>query len=308
MAVRKRKASRTRRTQSPRLTDRLRQGLTGAMGRRAAKLLTWVVVLAAAATGMWRLELYVKNITSQRQVQLTASMANPPRWASDELIREILLSTGIHHDDFILDDDLTGRWAQQLSQNPWVKRINSVRKHYNGEVTFDCELRRPIAMVRQGISLRYIDAEGVVLPDASLVKPYGHVIELRGSVASPGEPGHTLRDPAMIAGIQVLARIRGVDEQLKTDERLWQELAQLDVANYNGRRDQAASHLTFYTNNNTEVRWGAAVGSSLSYGEASARCKIATLYRKHKLAGSLELFPHVELRDPPKDQPGWSPG
>lgn len=285
-----------------RVRDGLRGGRETELGRRLIKLLAVAAVMALVAGVMWRLERYVEHAARTRDVQLTASMQNPPRWASDELVREILLSSGIHHDDFLLDKELTMRWAQNLSRNPWVKKVNRVRKLYSGEVRFDCELRRPVAMLRQGFSVRYVDAEGVVLPEATLVVPYGHVIKLRGSVAALPQPGESIRDDALIAGIQVLAWIRGADEQLKPEERLWSELAVLDVSNYNGRVDLSVSHLTLYTNNSTEVRWGAAVGRSVPYGEASAKCKINTLYRKHRLAGSLELFPYVELRDPPKDR------
>jgi len=306
MGSRKQKTSKKRSGTSAGLAQRVRSGLKGGSGtesgRRMGTLLAWVAFAAVVVVGMWCLERYVVQAAREREVELTASMTNPPRWASDELVREILLSSAIRHDDFLLDERLTTRWAKNLSRNPWVKKINCVRKHYSGEVTFDCELRRPIAMVRQGLLTRYIDAEGVVLPDATLVQPYGHVIELHGAVAAMPEPGESLRDAALIAGIQVLAWIRGVDEQLDVKDRLWSELAVLDVANHNGRVDQAKSHLTFYTKNNTEVRWGAAIGRSVPYGEASAKCKISTLYRKHELAGSLELFPYVELRDPPKDR------
>ena len=269
-------------------------------------LLVMAVALIAAA--FWRMERYVLDVAAREQNPLTALMIDPPRWASDELIHEILLASGIRQDDFLLDEQLTNRLAQNLSRNPWVKRVNCIRKQYGGEITFDCQLRRPIAVLRQGLSLRYIDSEGVILPNAQLVQPYGHVIEISGAVAAPPPPGESITDTSLIAGIQVLAWIRAVDEQLTSDEQLWSELAVLDVANYNGRVDPQASHLTFYTKNHTEVRWGAAVGRSLPYGEAPAKSKIATLYRKHKLAGSLELFPYVELRDPPKKRRGPSSG
>ena len=236
-----------------------------AAGRRAGRLLVLLAIVAAVWMGVRFLDGYVHRITRARQVELTVTLVGPPRWASKELIEEICLSSGIKRDDFLLDEDLTGKWARNLSQNPWVKRIKQVRKRYNGQVDIDCELREPVAAVYKSDRMSYVDAAGVVLPAAKLVDDYCHVVRLQDglNIRALPEPGQTIRSKAMIAGLEVLNVIRRMDEDLATDDPLWPELAVLDVSNFEGQVNPAVSHLTMYTRNETEVRWGAALGRSV---------------------------------------------
>ena len=262
-----------------------------------------VAVLAAVVAGVFfYLQSYVAAITRQRAVELTVVLKNPPPWASEELIRQICLSSGIRSDDFLLDTRLTGKWAANLAANAWVKQVRQVRKRYDGRVELDCQLREPIAWIEHPGRRCYIDLEGVVLPATHLNERYCHLVQLRGSAQAPPAPGQIIQTPALVAGLQVLTMIRCVDEQLPTEERLWAELAALDVSNYEGRVDRAQSHLTLYTSNDTPVHWGAAVGRSRPYLEASWEYKLATLYRAHKQYGTLDYYRYVELRNRRKER------
>ena len=90
---------------------------------------------------------------------------DPPRWASRELIENVCLSTGISQDDDFSDPEMVKSWNDNLEKNPWVKKINSLRKRYDGLLKIDCELRQPIASIQVNPKLcYYVDVEGVVLP------------------------------------------------------------------------------------------------------------------------------------------------
>ena len=103
-----------------------------------------------------------------------------------------------------------------------------------------------------------------------------------------------------MAGLQVLNEIRRVDQALPPQQRLWAELAVLDVSNHEGRRDPSRPHLSLYTHNGIELRWGAAVGRSRPYHEAPWKEKIENLYRAHRQTGTLTCYQYVELRDAAK--------
>jgi len=287
---------------------RLFQGLKswfGAMDkdRRRAGLKTggFVVIAAGLIAGgilaMQSLERYVANIAGQRQVALQVQFLNPPEWMSDSLIQEICDSTGIRSDDFLLDKVLPERWAKNLAGNPWVSKVNLVHRNYRGIVALDCELRRPVAQIRQADGIYYLDEKGVVLPPAELIGSEEHLVELRGDTVRLPKPGKAVESLPLLAGLHVLTMIRQVDEALPEDQRLWNELAIMDVSNYEGRVDPRRAHLMLYTTNETEVRWGAAVGQSRGYAEASPKEKLRYLYIKHRQEGSLNSYRYVDLRD-----------
>ncbi len=267
--------------------------------RRTSRLLALIIMIAAAVAGLRYLENYVQNITRQRQVQLTLDMANPPRWAGEELIKQICLSSEVKSDDFLLDEALTEKWAQNLRNNPWVKKVNQVRKRFDGRVVIDCELREPIALVQQRGRAYYVDFDGVVLPQMPI---YTHVVKLIGGQSPVPAPGESIQSESLLAGLHVLALIREVDRQLPRQERLWGQLARIDVANHEGRLSKANSHLILYTKNNTEIRWGAAVGRERPYYEAPVKYKLARLYQAFKNFGSLDEYSYVELRDLRKEK------
>ena len=262
--------------------------------RRAGQLLVLVIMLSVAYVGLMYLEGYVQRITEQREVELTVELADTPSWASEELVERICLAGGIRSDDFLLEESLAREWAANIGRHPWVKCVRQVRKRYDGRVVIDCELREPVASVEQGGKLYYLDLEGMVLPEMPV---YSHLVRLRGSKIRLPEPGKCVNSKAFVAGLQVLSLIREVDGQLPRRQRLWQELARLDVSNFEGRVNKGESHLMLYTKNDTPVRWGAAVGRERPYNEAPVKIKLAKLYQAYKLYGSLDEYSFVELRD-----------
>jgi len=272
------------------------------LAKRLGLLILIGGVIAGLGVGFRYLEEYVVKISQQRKVQLSIVLVDPPGWVSEQLREEICLSSGVKSDDPLLDKDLAAKWADNLAGNPWVSQVNKVHKRYDGRVEIDCELRRPIARVVKSGKEYYLDQEGVVLPKVHPDDFAEHLVELTGDVMALPKPGDAVTSPSLLAGIQVLAMIREVDEQLPMKDRLWTQLARLDVSNYEGRVNQAESHLTLYTKNDTPAYWGAAVGRSLPYYEAPAKYKLATLYRAYKQYGSLDVYSHVELRDLRKEK------
>ena len=268
--------------------------------RRRGKLIVILLVLGVAVVvGFRHLEKYVAHIAQQRQISLTVELKNPPPWISEQLISEICLATGINSNDDLLDESLTMQWATALNRNPWVKRVNNIHKRYDGRVVLDCELRRPLAKVQRHGRTCYIDFEGVVLPYSPT---FGHLVSLSGHGGDLPQPGESITAAPLIAGIEVLQLILRIDEQMPQQERLWQELASIDVSNYEGRRDSTRPHLALYTRGNTEIRWGAAVGNYLPYYEAPDKLKLTTLYREFKQTGSLDHYQYVELRNHRKEK------
>ncbi len=270
-----------------------------AMKGKLGKFLLVIILLGGVCGGFAFLDGYVQRVGRQRGTTLTVKMVNQPSWASTELVQQVCFSTGIRCDDDLMNDTLTQNWAANLRGNPWVRQVNLIRKCYDGLVEIDCELRRPVASIRQQNKRYYLDAEGVVLEHLPLadITDAGHVVELTGAVRALPGVGQIVQADQIVAGLQVLVMIKEVDDHLPVRERLWSELALLDVSNYEGRIDRAASHLTIYTHHNTEVRWGAAINRSRPYAEASEKNKLMQLYQSHAMYNSLDQFEYVDLRD-----------
>ena len=260
-----------------------------------------ILTLLAAAVGFAfnYMEKQVQDITHDRQVSLSVRLANSPPWLPNNLYRNICYSAGIRADDPLLDETLTPIWFANLRSNPWIKTVNKIHKHYDGMVEIDCQIREPIASVKKDGKLFYVDLEGVLLPGDPVNK---HLVRLRGGDGPLPESGEAITSPQLIAGIKVLQLIRHVDERLPPQDRLWTELASLDVANFEGQIDPTQSHLTLYTKGQTPVHWGAPVGKSLAYYEAEERIKLDTLYRQFKHTGSLDRYQYIELRNQRKEK------
>ena len=265
-------------------------------GRYLTLALAWMVLGTAFAGGFTYLDRYVHQIAHQRDLSLTVGLVDRPVWASNELVEKVCLSTGIHSDDFLLDESLPRTWAANLKANPWVKELRYLRKRYDGRLEIDCDLRLPIASVVKGTKVYYLDAQGVLLPAARLAGDQAHLVRLRGSDFELPKAGRAVSSPALRAGLELLTLIKQVDERLPWQERVWAELAVLDVANFRGRLNNADPHLTLFTTNDTEIRWGAEVGEYLAHYEAPDRIKLRWIYQHKKLHGSLGAYLTIDPR------------
>jgi len=276
----------------------------GWIKKKLGILILLVLLAAIIGFGFSFLERYVRQVNHSRQVKLKVELKDPPRWASHELVCEVCLSTGIRQEDDFYDPELVKSWTANLAKNPWVKKIHRLHKRFQGEqegkyeglLEIDCELRQPLAAIQTDLELCYMDVEGVVLPAVPLDGLAGHLVRLQGDNLKTIRPGMHISSKSLLAGIEVLAEIRKTDEQLPWQDQLWSELAVMDVSNHEGRIDPGDAHLVIYTEDNTEIRWGAAKNRERSYYEAPLVTKLKHLYRSHKRYNSLGAYEFVELR------------
>lgn len=298
MKMKKKRSKSTTNDKSPGLSARLsawtESGLVPAVRRQIGRFTLWLGAIGLIIATFITLENYVKNVARERDVQYSITLLNPPSWLSKDLEREICLTLGVKSDDYILDKSLTEKWKQALSNNSWIKHINMIHRDYTGHITLDCEIRFPIAAVHQDNQVYYLDLEGTVLPAGPVSH---HLVRFIGNESFLPAPGNTVTARDLVAGLKVVQLIKNVDLHLPATERIWTELASLNIANFEGRCDSTESHLTFYTERDTPIRWGAAVGQSTANYEAQYKVKLANLYRQFKQTGSLDSYHYVELRD-----------
>ncbi len=286
------------------------------------KLTIIIVVAFGTIWGFQFMEKYVNQIAHERQVELEVVLKDRHErweWASNELVRDILLAADVKSDDFLLDKDLVHKWTINLQNHSWIERVNSVQKRYDGKVIVDCDLRRPIAKIKQDSKVYYVDAEGHIMAPvlgdldgrSMQVNPvYDHLVEIRGGMKKLPAPGTSLVADDVKAGLDIISMIRMVDShQTDRNLRVLKELAVCDVSNFKDRKDRSQPRITFYTQRNTEIRWGAEVGNEISEFEPPAETKLSRLYLTYSKYQTLDTFMHVELRnhrndksDPLRDQ------
>jgi hypothetical protein len=79
-------------------------------------------------------------------------------------------------------------------------------------------------------------------------------------------------------------------------------LATVDVGNFEGRQSPYQPHLRLFTRNDTEIRWGTALGRERPYLEAPPRDKLERLFTQYAKYGSLDVYQYVDIRPIRKDR------
>ncbi len=257
----------------------------------------FALLLVGMVMGMSKLEGYVKGVAAERNIPLQlAFVGEKPNWVTDSLLEQINLSCAVKSDDFLLDDDLVKKAWVSLQSNPWVESVNHVRKCYSGVIEIDYKLREPIAEVVRGNDIRFLDANGVVMDYAPIQR---HLIRIEGSYQAVPMPGLAIKQLDVLAALTILDKIKIIDNSLKSSsDRIWSELAYIDISNYEGRVDNSKSHINLFTHKNTEIRWGADINNSTKEYEADQRNKLLKLYCCYRDYGTLDISSAgIELRD-----------
>lgn len=202
---------------------------------------------------------------------------------------------------------------------PWIEKVTSVRRRYGGApgdtIEVDATFRAPIALIRWssktpdaasvpsadgaaggvgagagvagggggggGEEFWMVDSTGILLPrktDAAHLakRMYSEdgklVLRVIAGVKEP-PPSVGLKWPGadVQAGLEML--------RLLNDRPISQEILQVDVTNYDGRRDIAAPQLVLTTKYQTQIFWGRPVGSRDSFVEVSPADKLRVLER-----------------------------
>ncbi len=274
------------------------------IGERFTALRKLVMVLVPLAAigygvvfGMSIMERYVKNMAMEQAIALEVSfVGEKPYWATDKLIEQVNLSSKISSDDFLLDKNLVKNIWTNLQNNPWVESVTRVRKRYGGIIEIDYKLREPIAEVVRNNEIRYIDAKGVVIDYAPIQK---HLVRIEGSYQAIPLPGLTIRQADILAALDILDKIKIIDDSLeKNSDKIWTELAYIDISNFEGRVNNARSHINLFTHKKTEIRWGAAIKKDIENFETEPSVKLLRLYRDYRDYGTLDISSAgIELRD-----------
>ncbi len=218
---------------------------------------------------------------------IAVQLVNPPTWMNEELRQRIVQIATPVTAKSSLDHDQVKEIAQILSAEPWVKKVNQIRRVYGKQpgdtLEVDCDFRAPVALVQDQGWFWMVDADGVKLPERFTKEELSKVaigrglekIQLRvvtGVHDAAPQAGEKWNGRDLEAGIE-LAR-------LFFNKPYMNDVAMIDVSGVDPINPQAAgakNEVVLHTRYNTQIRWGSAIPKSGFSVEVSAAQKLATL-------------------------------
>ena len=262
-------------------------------------ILGLLLVLGGIAVGFVYMERYVERIGSGQGQLGMLELLDPPEWISNELLDEIAMAAG--GKEFVLDKSTANTVATNLQSLAW---LYGVKVQTAGEtVRIMAGYRKPVAMLKIGGDMYYVDENSVVFDYVSL--PKLPIVEVRGfrpeNIASVG---NICLDEAVVSVVDMLNAFGKMDRLSSPNSGLLFEIDSVDVSNFSGRRSSLAPHIVLRAKDGTEIRWGAAYGESTRYSEAVESEKIASLYGFYAEHGTLSgVVKYIDLRVPRKRFP-----
>jgi hypothetical protein len=218
-----------------------------------------------------------------------------PGWVGEQLKAQILAQAGTR--TFRLDENAAGLVAENLKSSAWLDHISTLTTDKSIEVR--ATFRKPVAMIKSGLSPFYVDANQVVLDYVPM--PHLPIVEIKGLSLATQVPrvGQVWRRDDLHAALMILDRLSRRDRMETMTKPLLAEIASIDVSNYNGTKNSSRPHIVFYTKDGTEIQWGAELGAWQKYLESTDEQKLAKLYGYYKEKGTLSGgVKYINLRDP----------
>jgi hypothetical protein len=210
-------------------------------------------------------------------------LANRPAWMSDFLADQIIRTAQPIGLRSSFDRSVLAEAADSLKPNPWIRQINQVRRTFDqapgDSVELDCEYRAPAALVRSGPSYWLVDDQAVELPEhysqdqlPKIIFAADGKVNLRiiQGVSHPAvDSGQTWPGDDLAGGLQLAELLAG--------QPYAEQIRQIDVSNFGGRRDRRAAQIVLITQFGTQIRWGQAPGRRDGFAEIPPTAKLAAM-------------------------------
>lgn len=260
-------------------------------------------VFAAVVVCFIFLDRYVRKAVPISQRTAALKLVDVPGWVNDQLKEKVYTAAKAGGEDLKIDEDAASSVQQNIET--YVVWLDEIKVQTTSDsLIVRGRWRRPLALVKLGLQKFYVDADLVVLDFVPV--PNLPIVMVKGlSVATKVPlPGDIWQKNDLAAAVAILDRLDRMDKLVTPDKPLLYEIDRIDVSNFNGRQDNRASHIILYTNDNTEIIWGAEIETWQRYLEATDEEKIAKLYGYYEEHGTLSgAAKYINLRDPQDNIP-----
>jgi hypothetical protein len=262
------------------------------------KVLVVVCVLCGIVIGLMSLEKYVKETIPVQQGAGDLVLADVPLWVSDQLKEKVRTIATAKGSNLGLDDETVLSVQRNIEELvPWLDEVK-VRATHN-ILRVEARWRKPLALVKSGTIKFYVDSEQVVLDYMEMSEL--PIVEIKGlpPIAKIPPLGEVWQRDDLAAAVTILNRLDHMDRTLTPDKPLLYEINRIDVSNFNGRQNSRLAHIILYSNDDSQIIWGAEFGQWQRHLEPTDEEKIANLYSYYKDYGSLSGGArYIILRDP----------
>jgi len=263
------------------------------------KILAVIGVFVAVGAGLMFLDKYVKKAASASRPVLDIELVDPPAWFNQPLAEKIRAAVMAGRENVRVDEN-TARSVQASLESglAWLHNVK-VQAAANRILIQKADYRKPIALIRLGLQRFYVDADLVVLDFVEM--PNLPLVQVKGlsPITRVPSAGQVWQRDDLAEAVALLVRLNRMDELVTPDKPLLAEIDRIDVSNFRGREDKRFPHIVLYAKDNTEIIWGAEMGTWTQHFEAKDEEKLAKLYDYYKQRGSLlNGAKYINLRDP----------
>jgi hypothetical protein len=253
------------------------------------------VVLVGIGFSFYYLERYVHVSPKVLHTVHKLKFDKSPLWANEELLAKIKEAAS-RNEDFTIDDDLAASVAKNLSTVAWLENVQV--RVVGDAVVVSANWRTPVALFRGQDRQVYVASDLTILDYVPLAA--APIVELTGVGSGNAPSVGKVWDKADVAAAAEVLRLLEKMDMLTTQKPLLSRIASIDMSNLNGRKSSTEPHIVLITKDGKNINWGAAVGTTQKYLEATDQEKLASLYDSYKADGTLEKYKYIELRYPQK--------
>ncbi len=267
----------------------------------ALKVLGVIVLLVGAGLGFVWLDRYVQGSTPISPGGAGIALIDVPQWVTEQLKERVRSAAKVGRETLVLDENTAIMVQRNIeSQVAWIGDV-TVRVTYKG-ITVRGRWRKPLALLEAGTHKFYVDTDLVVLDSAPV--PDLPIVTVSGLAAGGKyQVGQIWRGEDLAAAVAIITRIERMDARLAPTKPLLARIDRIDVSNFHGRRSATRPHITIYTKDNTEIIWGAEIGTWQRHLEATDEEKLAKLYAYYEQYGTFADVKYINLRDPQRTIP-----
>ena len=244
-----------------------------AAGSPAGVILNWttlrivlaLLVVAAGGVGYWQMQKHVDQTLAFPTNPSRVILKNVPEWMTEQTSDAIARSIAPKVQRSALDAQFLRDIADVLAANPWVKKVNRVRRLYGESagdtIEIECDYRVPSAFVHCKDEYILVDADAYRLPEKFAVKE-GHPqmmftedgrLALRiidGVGAAAPQLGKKWDGEDLAAGLDMAHLLFG--------QPCAEAIEKINVGNYKGRIKPREAQIVLVTRDSTQIRWGEA--------------------------------------------------
>ncbi len=294
-----------RKMQKISLQERIRSWWKGRAKRPTLRDWNWAVILkvvavlvflAASGAFLRYAEAYVKTISPAAEGPLV--LVGVPEWVKGDLRERVAQVAGGTR--FPLTEETAAVLARNVAPMAWLDNVDVQVTH--NSVRVKARYRKPIARIEipEDHSKIYIDTDLVVLDYMPM--PHLPIVELKGvSLNWVPLPGQVFDQQDVAAGVALALLLHRMDVEVMPKNPLLEHIANIDVRNFNGRKNGREPHIVLRSKDDTQIIWGAEIGEWTKHLEATDEQKLAKLYAYYRDYGSLSAgakYIYINLRDP----------